>query len=121
MIAKATGREHKQEVKNAMAENRKGENNPFFGKTHSIENINKFKELAQNRNYKPVLGLEVEVTDLETGYTTIYDSIRNAAKGLNSDIKTILRKEKSQLEKGSNKPYRNRYVINIIRYTENNK
>jgi hypothetical protein len=59
--------------------------------------------------------LEVEITDLETKITTVYKSIRNAAESINSDIKTLLRREKSQLEKGINTPYRKRYIIVIKR------
>lgn len=59
--------------------------------------------------------MEVEITDLETKITTTHSSVREAAKFLNSDIKTLLRREASQLIKGTNKPYRNRFVININR------
>ena len=36
-------------------------------------------------------------------------------RSINSDIKTILRREKTQKEKGINTPYRNRYLILIKR------
>jgi len=109
------GRTHTEEVKNLMSENRKGINNPFYGKTHSAETIEKFKNIASTRENPPVEGLEVEITDLETKTTFVYDSIRKAAISINSDIKTILRREKSQREKGINTPYRNRYLISIKR------
>lgn len=73
------------------------------------------KAAATNRDKLPVSGLEVEITDLETKITTIYKSIREAAKAIGSDIKTILRREKSQIEKGINTPYRKRYMILIKR------
>lgn len=111
----ALGRTHTEEVKRTMSENRRNENNPFFGKKHSSETIQKFKELASNREYLPVPGVEVEITDLETKITTVYTSIRKAAIAINSDIKTILRREKSQNEKGINTPYRKKYIINIKR------
>jgi hypothetical protein len=47
-----------------------------------------------------------------------YFSIRKAAKAIKSDIKPILRREKQQIEKGENTPYKNRYIIYIKR--ENN-
>jgi group I intron endonuclease len=109
------GRTHTDEVKRLMSENRKGENNPFFGKKHNPETIEKFKEIASNREYLPVPGLEVEITDIETKITTVYNSIRKAAAFINSDIKTILRREKSQIEMGINTPYRKKYIINIKR------
>ena len=106
---------HTEEVKRLMSEKRKGENNPFYGKTHNQETIKKFKEIASNRTYSPIPGLEVEITNLETKVTTAYTSIRKAAISINSDIKTLLRREKSQIEKGINTPYRKKYIINIKR------
>lgn len=111
----ATGRKHTDEVKDLMSKNRRGPNNAFYNKKHTADTIEKFKEIARNRDYTPVKGLEVEITDLETKTTTIHSSIREAAKFLNSDIKILLRREASQKEKGVNKPYRNRYVIYINR------
>lgn len=115
MRSLSLGRTHTEEVKHLMSENRKGENNPFFGKKHNPETIKKLKEIAYNREHLPVSGLEVEITDLETKITTVYSSIRKAAISINSDIKTLLRREKSQIEKGINTPYRKRYIINIKR------
>lgn len=111
----ATERKHSTEVKELMSINRKGVNNSFYNKKHIPETIEIFKEIARNRKYVPVKGLEVEITDLETKTTTIHSSIREAAKFLKSDIKIILRREASQLEKGINTPYRNRYIIIINR------
>lgn len=110
----ATGRKHTDKVKDLMSKNRRGANNAFYNKKHTPETIEKFKNIARNRTYVPVKGLEVEITDLETNITTTHSSIREAAI-LNSDIKILLRREASQLEKGINKPYRNKYVININR------
>jgi hypothetical protein len=98
-----------------MSENRKGSKNPFFGKNHTKEALSRIKAAAAKREKSPVAGLEVEITDLETKLTTTYESIRKAAKAINSDIKSISRREKSQLEKGINTPYRNRYMIVIKR------
>ena len=71
------------------------------------------KIARNNRAKPPVSGIEVEITDLETNIITKYDSIRLAAKAINSDIKTILRREKSQLQKNEKTPYKGRYVIVI--------
>lgn len=109
------GRKHTKDVRHLMSENRKGENNPFFGKNHSPETIEILKEIASNRDYLAVSALKVEITDLVTKTTTIHDSIRKAATSIDSDIKTLLRREKSQVEKGINTPYRKRYTIKIIR------
>ena len=115
MKVSATGRKHTEEVKDLMSKNRTGSNNSFYNKKHTAETIERFKEIAKNREYVPVKGLEVEITDLETNTITVHNSIREAAKFLNSDIKTLLRREASQRYKGVNKLYRNRYVIYINR------
>lgn len=111
MRQKALGRKHSEVVKKSMSVNRMGENNSFFGKKHSPETLQKLKKFAANRNYSPVPGLEVEITDIETKVTTVYDSVRKAASAINSDIKTLLRREKSQNEIGVNILYRNKYFI----------
>nr|QDG01213.1 GIY-YIG endonuclease [Scytalidium sp.] len=111
----STGRKHTDEVKDLMSQNRRGINNPFYNKKHTFETLEKLKDIARNRDYTPVKGLEVEITDLETKITNTHSSIREAAKFLDYDIKTLLRREASQLNKGTNKPYRNRYIININR------
>ena len=62
-----------------------------------------------------VPGFEVEITNLEAKVTTVYSTIRKAASAMDSDIKTILRREKLQNEKGINTPYRKKYIITINR------
>lgn len=111
----AIGRKHTEEVKQTMCESRKGVNNPFYGKKHTKKSLTLLKSAAANRIKPPVPGIEVEITDLETNLTITYESIRKAANAINSDIKSIVRREKSQLEKGINTPYRNRYMIVIKR------
>ena len=55
-----------------MSENRKDENNSFSNKTHTAENLAKFKEIARNRTIEPRFGYFVEVLDLKTNETKIY-------------------------------------------------
>jgi hypothetical protein len=111
----AIGRKHTDEVKELMSINRQGENNPFFGKNHSLETINLLRQVAINRDRLPKPGIEVEITDINTKVTEVYSSIRKAAKAIDSDIRTILRREKIQNIKGINTPYRNKYIITIKR------
>jgi hypothetical protein len=115
MRVAALGRKQSEDVKKSMSLNRKQENNSFFGKKHKEESIVLMKKAALNRDKLPKPGIEVEITDLETKLTNSYSSIRQAALALNSDIKTILRREKLQIEKGINTPYRKRYFITIKR------
>ena len=107
----ALGRKHSEQVKKLMSESRKGMNNSFFGKNHTTESLDLIKAAANNRTKLHKPGIEVEITDLETKLTTTYESIRKAANAINSDIKSLSRREKSQLEKGVNTPYRGKYMI----------
>jgi group I intron endonuclease len=109
--AAALGRKLSEEVKQGMSQSRMGKNNSFFGHTHSEESKNLIRAAALNRKGPHAAAIEVEVTDLETKITTVYESIRKVADALNSDIKTILRREKNP----SLKPYRGRYIISILR------
>jgi hypothetical protein len=98
-----------------MSKSRMKENNPFYGKKHSKESLTLLKAASAKRIKSPVTGIEVEITNLETKITTVYESIRKAAKNIGSDIKTILRREKSQITKGLNTPYKKIYMIVIKR------
>jgi hypothetical protein len=98
-----------------MSKSRTGKNNPFYGKKHSDESLSLIKDAASKRTKPPVPGLEVEITNIETKITTVYSSIRKAAEAIGSDIRTILRREKSLLDKGINTPYKNKYIITIKR------
>jgi len=118
----AKGRKHTEDTKKSMSslsKNRKGENNSFYGKVHTVKSRLLMKEIALNRTSPNNPGIEVEITDLENKTTTVYNSIRKAALAINSDIKTILllrrRREKVQLVKGFNSPYRKKYMITINR------
>lgn len=115
MSKAAIGRNHTEEVKREMSESRRGKNNSFFGKTHTDETKSIISAERRNRLVPPVPGILVEILDIETDITTTFNSIRSAADSIGSDIKTILRREKSQLAKGINTPYRKRYIINIKR------
>ena len=105
------GRTHTKEVKTCMSDNRIKEKNPFYGKKHSASTIEKLKNIASSRGYLPVSGFEVEITNLETKVTTVYSTIRKAASAIDTDIKTILRREKSQNEKAIHTPYRKKNIL----------
>jgi group I intron endonuclease len=115
MRSLALGRKHSDQlvVKKLMSESRKGINNSFYGKKDTTEALNLIINTALNRTKLSKPGVVVEITDLETKLTSTYESIRKAANAINSDIKSLSRREKSQLEKlgGINTPYRNKYMI----------
>ena len=94
-----------------MSENSKVEKASFFGKTHTEETKAKMSAIASNRTKLPRPGYEVVVFDIKTNQTTTYSSIREAVKGLNTYLSTLLRRE----EKGTTTPFRGRYVITIKR------
>lgn len=121
-IAKMKNRLITEETKLKMSESAKGrlkwqgKQGPFEGKKHSEKSLDLLRAIALNRTKLHKAGVEVEVTDLETKLTVTYESIRKAAKAINSDIKSLSRREKSQLEKGINTPYRKRYMIVFNRF-----
>jgi len=121
-IAKMKNRLITEETKLKMSESAKsrlkceGKQGPFEGKKHSEKSRDLLRTIALNRTKPNKPGVEVEVTDLETKLTVTYESIRKAAKAINSDIKSLSRREKSQLEKGINTPYRKRYMIVFNRF-----
>lgn len=82
-----------------------------LGRITSEDTKMKLSTIAKNRKHIPVPGLQVQVTDLDTDITTTYNSIRAAAAALNSNIKTIWRREQNNITK----PYRKKDIINIIR------
>ena len=108
---KAVGRTQSLEVRKRMSENRKGYNNSFYGKTHTLENIAKMRERALSRTFDPKPGFKVEVEDLKTNTKTIYKSMQDCAKSLNSHLSSLLRWEKRERKK----PFKGRYNIVIMR------
>lgn len=105
------GRKHSNEVKKLMSESRMSINHQFNGKKDKDEALNSIRNVELNRTKLSKPGVEVEITDIETKLTTTYESIRKAANAINSDIKSLSRREKSQLEKKINTPYRGIYII----------
>lgn len=97
-----------------MSENRRKENNPFYGKKHVRNVLQKLKDIASNRGYLSVDGFEPEIRDLDSKFTSINSRIRKTALAINSDFNPILAREKLQNEKGINTPYRKKYII-IVR------
>lgn len=60
-------------------------------------------------------GIKVEVTDSRTNETTTYNSLRLAAKALNTDLKALYYNEKIQKERGKLIPFKNHYYLKIVR------
>lgn len=108
---KALGRKHSLIVRKLMSENRKGENSSFFGKKHSEESLEKLRSVQRNRLKDPRTGYKVTITDIISNNTITFDSIRKAAKYLETNPSTLLSREK----RSTIKPYKRRYNILIER------
>lgn len=78
------------------------------GRKHSDETKEKLRIIQSNRTKQPVKGINVQVKDILTGEITIYDSLRSAGKGLNSNHKSM----KNNLDNG--KLFRDRYLITSV-------
>ncbi len=88
-----------------MSDNKKGANNPMFGslgeksprfgKKLSEETLNKLRTKIHSNLTKEkiskTLGFTIEVTNIVTGITTVYDSIGKAAVAIDSSRTTISR------------------------------
>lgn len=117
------GRKHNLKTKAKISQALLGSNNPNFGREISKETRKKMavaklgRKLSEKTRAKisAARGIIVKILDLETNQETVFDSIRKAADSINSHKNTILRREKSQLEKGINTPYKKRYMIEIKR------
>lgn len=94
-----------------MSITRMGENNNFFGKKHSKENILKLSEYAKTRLNHPRKGISVEIIDTINNTTKVYVSIREAARDLGTNMLTLLSRER----RGTKRLYRDRYNIIIKR------
>ena len=81
----------------------------ILGKNHSEETKEKLRIIQSNRTKHPVPGFKIEVKDLETGQTFIYDSMRTAGKELNSNHRSL----SYNLDNG--KLFRGRYLITKIK------
>lgn len=81
----------------------------ILGKKHSEETKEKLIIIQSNRTKSPVPGFKIEVKDIETGQTILYDSLRTAGKELNSNHKSI----SYSLDNG--KLFRGKYLITKVK------
>lgn len=92
---------HTEETKNKIRET-------MLGRKHTYETKEKLKFIQSNRINPPVKGTNVQIKDILTGESILYDSLRNAGKGLNSSHVSI----KKNLDNG--KFFRDRYIITSV-------
>lgn len=60
-------------------------------------------------------GIKVEVRDLKTNEITVYNSLRQAAEALNTDLKALRYNENIQKERGITVPFKKQYIVKIKR------
>lgn len=60
-------------------------------------------------------GIKVEVTDLITNETIVYDSLRKTAEALNTDLKALRYNEMVQEKRDEIVPFKKQYIIKIKR------
>ena len=60
-------------------------------------------------------GIKVEVTDLRTNEITVYNSLRQAAEALSTDLKSLRYNENVQKERGITVPFKKQYIVRIKR------
>jgi len=87
-----------------------------FGLKTSLETRAKMSAIAKNRTYSHKPSFKVEVEDLLNNTKTVYKSMREAARSLDSHMSSLLRWEKNSLHnEESKKPFKGRYNIVIMR------
>jgi len=109
-----------------------GENNPFFGKTHSDDTRNKISEakkgislpkfsdehkskksaamMGKNKGENSPLSQQTLVIDTLTNESTVYPSMRVAGESLNINYGVITR----FIARNQSKPYKGRYIFKKV-------
>lgn len=112
-----TGTHHSLETRQKMSENRKGVNNPNFGKTPSKAVKEKLKIAALNRTKSHKPATLVEITDVTTNIITQYPSIRKAAEGIQCTYSSLQYYQMNYwLNNNKSSPlFKNKYSIKFIK------
>lgn len=94
---------------------------PLVGHKHTLYTKVKLSQIARKRNFHPKEGLEISIKDVTTGFITKYRSIREAARHLKADTRSIrsrISDNKGIYIKPRNTVksvlFRNRYLISLI-------
>jgi group I intron endonuclease len=89
----AKNRVHSAETKALIADALTGDNNPFFGKSHSKESI---REIIKNKSHNPVY-----IYDSYKNLIVIYPSVRTLSKVIAANHATIVKHiESNELFRG---------------------
>ena len=105
-LAKFKGRKHSKQVIVKIREHLAKHNSSKEQRTKARKRMIKINERK---------GVSVEVFDLETKVTKIYDSILKASKAIGCVHRSILLAEKAFLDKGINRPIKKKYLVKVMR------
>ncbi len=100
-----TGKSHSEETKKLMSLTRREKNNSFYGKTHSEETKNLMRAYQSSRTFDPKPGIFVNLYSSENEFLLGFKSVREAARYLNVNPRTI----KRNLD--SNKLFMDKYYL----------
>ena len=84
------------------------------GRELSEETKAKMRASQSKRIKHPVPGIKIEVTEIETGISTVYETIRETALALNIGAGTISRRIKLNIIK----PYKGKFLIKTWKENE---
>ncbi len=85
---------------------------------HSPETIEKIKQIVSNRRHVPSPGMKVDIVDTNTKIQTTHESIRLAAKYMNTKHSSVLKRENRLKSRGESITpfiYNYRYAVTIKR------
>jgi len=99
-----------QEHSGNLKPDRTGQNNSFYGRTHTDKNKALFREIALSRTTLPKPGHSLTITDTVTGSVETYPSIRKGAEAMGWDQANIMRFLRNNT---STKLYRKRYSLEV--------
>lgn len=85
------GKNHKLETKLNISLTRQKKDNPFYGKTHSLESKTIMSAYQSKRIVDPNPGISINVFSLDNNLLFTFKSIRETAKYLKADTRTINR------------------------------
>lgn len=95
------GKNHKLETKLNISLTRQKKDNPFYGKTHSLESKTIMSAYQSKRIVDPNPGISINVFSLDNNLLFTFKSIRETAKYLKADTRTINRfLDENQLFRG---------------------
>lgn len=86
----------------------------LVGHKHTLKTKLKLSKIASNRKFDPNKGLSISIKDINTGIIKVYKSVREAAKDLKADTRSI--RSRFANESGIRIKPRNEVRSSLFRY-----